>query len=938
MSKFMMAVLAALSFSVVALAQPQKVPAQNRATLEGEVIEASSKAPVSYAVVQLLPQDVYVTTDDSGKFSFKNLEPGKTNIKISFVGLETIDTTITIIPNKVYNLQFKMVESSYRLEEVTILATQNKAGSATASNISRQAMDHLQASSLKDLMQLLPGGAISNPSMSSSNSFTIRTLGSTSDNSNMNSLGTAIIMDGSPLSNNANMQLLSPSVTGGSGALGGGASPASGVDLRGISMDNIESVEVIRGVASAEYGDLSSGAVIIKSKAGKEPLSIKFKTDPRIYQASISKGLDLGGKRGMLNLIGDYAYNTTKQTESYNYYQRVNLKGLYSKNFGDNLMTTSSLEFNLRKDTRERNPNDVRSQVASGARDLGFRFNSNGTYSFSGDHWLKNIKYNVSFSYADKKSYNEELLENAYAAYSMSKQDGAVLSNKPGKKVYDVNGKELTHIYPGEEHFYATYLPNSYFTRYDIYGKEINLFAKVNANFVKRWNKVSNRILIGADFKLDGNNGDGVVYDLENPPLRYSNNASSRPRAFKDIPFIKQFGAYIEDVFKVQLGERELNLTAGARYDNINGKSIIAPRVNLSFDVIPNTLVLRGAYGVNAKAPTQMYLYPPDAYFDYVNFNNLGSSTVAPADQLFLSTTRSFNTENKDLKIAKNTKMEVGLDLMVKKMRLSLTAYKDDLKDGYLLGKDLDCFKLIPYDVYKVATAPDILDLEQRYMIFAMFYKPLNTLNSVNKGLEYELDFGRINSIRTSFYVSGAWMSTETRDMNYSYSTATNLNNLERNIGVYEQGLTTDCVERFNTTFRISHNIPKIGFVFTLTSQVNWKYKYWTEYGNDTMFEKYISRVDGKVYNFDPAKKSDPEFSYLFPALSDTRFIAESYQPTIIFNFMVSKEIGDMLTASFFVNNLFNSRPLYESKAYPGSFTQLGIPTFFGFDLKVSIK
>jgi len=39
------------------------------------------------------------------------------------------------------------------------------------------------------------------------------------------------------------------------------------------------------------------------------------------------------------------------------------------------------------------------------------------------------------------------------------------------------------------------------------------------------------------------------------------------------------------------------------------------------------------------------------------------------------------------------------------------------------------------------------------------------------------------------------------------------------------------------------------------------------------------------------------------------------------------------------VNNMFNSRPLYESKKSPGSFTELlsDNKLFFGFDLKVNI-
>jgi hypothetical protein len=249
---------------------------------------------------------------------------------------------------------------------------------------------------------------------------------------------------------------------------------------------------------------------------------------------------------------------------------------------------------------------------------------------------------------------------------------------------------------------------------------------------------------------------------------------------------------------------------------------------------------------------------------------------------------------------------------------------------------------LIQYDRYKIAqqvsgSIPK-LTLDQSYNIFASYSKPLNNLSTKNQGIEYELDFGRISAIRTSFYINGAWMRTTLSDDNYTFSTAKNGNNLERNVGIYAPGTSTDKIERLLTTFRITHNIPRIGFVLTLTAQVKWFEKYWTEYKNDEMFIKYISYKDGKVYDFDPTKKNDPEFSYLFPALNDKRFIAEKYFPTTIFNFLLSKEIGDVLTASFFVNNMFNSRPLYESKANKGSFTELGIPTFFGFDLKINLK
>lgn len=62
---------------------------------------------------------------------------------------------------------------------------------------------------------------------------------------------------------------MSPTVLSGTetpASLAGGASPAGGTDVRSISTENIESIQIVRGIPSVEYGDLTSGAVIINTK------------------------------------------------------------------------------------------------------------------------------------------------------------------------------------------------------------------------------------------------------------------------------------------------------------------------------------------------------------------------------------------------------------------------------------------------------------------------------------------------------------------------------------------------------------------------------------------------------------------------------------------------------------------------------------------------
>ena len=452
------------------------------ASIRGVVYEeGESRQPIEFATITIMPQGVIINSNSKGEFNVERLSPGRAEIKIQYIGMETIDTVITLFAGRVLQLDFAMRQSSFRLNEVFVVAAESKAGKSTASNISRQALDHLQTSSLKDIMQLLPGGVTVNPDLSIANTITIRSIGGSG--TNMNSMGTAIIVDGSPISNNSNLQTLSPAISGSAGAVGGGSSPQSGIDVRTLSTDNIESVEVIRGIPSVEYGDLTSGAVIIKSKAGREPLSIRVKTDPKIYQASAGKGFSLGPGNGNLNISGDYAYSISNQTESYKYFQRATAKVLYSNVF-NKLSSNTSLDLSLGKDTREMNPDDQRSQLETGAKDIGVRINSNGTLNINRG-WLTNIKYTFSANYRDKHSFSQQLLGNAFSAYSMTNRDGAVLSNRPGQRVYDINGNELTNISSDESSLYATYLPNEYFNRYDIYGKELNVFAKINATFSK---------------------------------------------------------------------------------------------------------------------------------------------------------------------------------------------------------------------------------------------------------------------------------------------------------------------------------------------------------------------------------------------------------------------------------------------------------------------
>lgn len=185
---------------------------------------------------------------------------------MSYLGFEKQKGKITVQGN-VDNFIIKLKPLGLGLKEVVVTAQEQKMGSA--SKIEQTAIQHIQPKSVVDLLQLLPGNVTQNPDINSVAQANIREISSDANNA----LGTAIIMDGAPVSNDANMQAFSTATSGANSSqkmnsMNDQTTSGRGTDLRSISPDNIESVEVIRGIPSAEYGNLTSGVVVIKTKSG----------------------------------------------------------------------------------------------------------------------------------------------------------------------------------------------------------------------------------------------------------------------------------------------------------------------------------------------------------------------------------------------------------------------------------------------------------------------------------------------------------------------------------------------------------------------------------------------------------------------------------------------------------------------------------------------
>ena len=940
-------------------------------SVRGVVLEAGTTNPVPFATVQILPHNIFTLTNIRGEFEFPRLDAARMHMTVQMMGKENIDTTLILGAGQNLNVTFSMLTTSFHLETVTVTAVENRAGASTSSTISRAALDHLQINSLAGIMQLLPGGGVFNPNLIDGNYFSIRgNVSSSGLPDNMNSLGTAIIMDGAPISTNANLQTvgatrqgnlddptaLSTNVIRGAG---------SGVDLRQISTDNIESIEVIRGIPSAEHGDLTAGAVLIRTRAGQEPLRIIAKTNPNIYELSVSKGIHLGGNRGSLNTAFNYAYSVRSLTESHLFFQRVNAQVTYSNTFFRNLNSTTIFSYTLGRDTRNPNPDDLTVHRRSGATNNNFRLNTRGRWNFD-IPWLTHINYTLSGDIANQHSFLTQLATSAQMTRFNTSWGHGLSLTSASETVRDEEGNIIATP-AAERNEIVTMLPALYTQSYTIDGRPVNVFANLSANLMRQITPELNcRFIIGMDFRSHGNLGAGLSFHPDSVPFRAAGaalgDATLRTRPFRDIPFVNQLGIFAETNILWTVFNRDFHLRAGVRHDRVGDISATVPRVNASFEVLPRILSIRGGYGISAKAPTMIHLHPEMAFFDFVNYNQMFTSL--PQEQQFtILTTHAFEVDNSDLQMATTRKAEVGLDLRLGQVSLHATYFDEVIRNGFRMGTDLSTHHLVPHTMFH-ATAPETPYVLRRGLTknrFAIHSRPLNDATVLSRGFEFEMNTGRIRDIRTTFVLTGAYRRFSSWSDGYSFSIANDMSLAappagyarEQNIAVWDPRSSVAERELLSTNLRVIHNIPRLGFVVSLSTQVVWLDRTWTTFGQDTIPLMVMShRDDGTPREFTREMYHDAraaiaagqhtEFSELIRLRSPNRLLSipASYRPYLLMNVHLTKEISNFLTISFFANNMFGTHPLRESTRVPGSFSRLNqhTPLFFGVELRANIR
>ena len=917
-------ILIAVLCSVILLIGHNAFAASRGYEVTGTVLEAGSENPVPGAAVKLGEDYLWAVTDIDGTFTFTNVQPGEWTIEVSCLGYQTAVRKVKI-GGDVQEIDIVLHESSLALDEVLVTAKRTD-DLNTSHSLGRDALNHLQISNTTDIAALLPGGKTVNPDLTSENSFSLREGGSSTGNA---AFGTAVEVDGVRLGNNASF-----------GAMGG-------ADTRNIAVENIESIEIITGVPSAEYGDLNSGMVKINTRKGRTPTNLTFSVNPRTYQTSVSKGVDLQKNNGVLNISAEWARSVKQLVSPYTSYNRTGITANYNNTFADVLRFEAGLAGNIGGMNSKDDPDAFTGEYQKD-RDNVFRGNASLTWMLN-KSWVTNLKLEASANFNDNLS--------RYHKYE------SFASNQPA-------------VHAETQGYYlATMLPLTYFSDQIVDSKELDLAASLKYNWTKRWSDIKSSLKAGVQWKANGNVGQGEYY--EDPSLAAN---GYRPRPYADYPFMHNLSVYAEEHLTVPVAQTKLELTAGLRLENVfirnslyDNKASLSPRFNLKWQ-LTDCVAVRGGWGITEKLPSYYILYPKQEYRDILTY---GFSHGNQASYVYYTQPYTV-TYNPNLRWQRNSNAEVGLDLDLGGIEISLVGFYNVTKGPYNM---LNVYEPYSYDIlqrpegFQMPDNPQIKVDEQTGMVYVRgskeeYWTPMsvkvtdrtfakstmqnNGADVKRAGAELVLEFPEIRPLRTTFrldaaytytkylndqlsaYYQNGWSHTSLPDRSYQY------------VGIYANGGGTSVAngkvtQNLDANLTAITHIPQVRLIITcrLEATLLRRSRNLSEYDGQTyaftvsqndntptggdiydgnsytaVYPVSYMDLDGNVHPFTAAQAADPDFANLILKSDNIyTFAQDGYGMYMSANLSITKEIGDHVSLSFFANNFTNSRRYVKSIA-----------------------
>lgn len=882
-----------------------KVKHDERYVIRGRVTDDQSDSGLAFAVLLEENSGIGIVCDVNGDFTMPPIQAGKVSVKASYLGYA--NKTVAFSLDNDTTLMIKMSAQSFRLNEIQVVAKyspQNK-GNAV---VNQAALEYIQPTSLSDVLQLLPGNILENKVMTRFNLTGLRQVG-TDINS---SLGMAIVSDGIPMSNDG-MRVQLGGITGEAPSnpyaadrvVNRNINVNAGVDMRNLSTDHIESVEIVRGISSAKVGDLTTGAIQVHSKQGESPLTTRVKLDPLNKLFYVGKGVKLSKKRGVLHVGMDVLSSTADIREQLERYTRVTAQENYNNKY----------------------------EIGHKPFDLNVKLSQNVSVN---NHKLDQLVVENDESYQSRYarlavSMKGRLLLNTMLVEDLETILSADLSRDlltRHKMVLSSSGPKSMPVSAIAGEHEGIFLPVKYYSDYYIENIPLYVFAQINATSRFSVKEVArNRLYYGCEAKVTKNFGKGVCADPTRPPYPLD-NTYIRPRPNYAIPAVAYGAFYAEDKLTVPLSRHSLDFSFGVRATKmfnlpkeyrLSHKIMVEPRLqgqlNMVHDVKGDKMlnVFRAGYGEENKLPTLDLLYPDKVYRDFMVLNAYFQNE--DLDYLLVNTF-VHDPSNPNVRASLNKKAEVGWDLFFNQLEASLSVFYENAPYGFEYFARFYPVAFYRYmePLHPITEKPTKADyLEEYYKDFTQFNTVTNSAKTIKKGIEYRILFPKINVLATNVEVNGAYYQTVyTKGVPVMYRPdIIEFGQKYPYVGYYEGG-THYYKERFNTTVRFNTHIPAYGLIFTNFFQVVWLSNE-RKGDEESVYPYSYMDLDGKVHPVTPEEiQSDVHLIDLARERTELYYRTERKPIAMRVDFKATKEIGERTRLSFYVNNIIDINPIYK--------------------------
>jgi hypothetical protein len=881
--------------------------------LRGVVKDAVTGEPVPGAAIT--QGKYWALTDSLGTFQLKAPQNGE--LTITCLGYKTLKTRP--LSSSVYRLQ----PDIFALQEVVVTAQENH-GLTSASKIGADAIAHIQPSSIADVLELLPGGTSSNPVLGTPQIVNLRAAGSLSSDYATSALGTQFTIDGKPLNNNANLQYTPAWSELGSNYVN------LGTDMRTIGTEDIESINVVRGIASVEHGDLTSGLIQVKRIKGGNDFRARFKSDMTSKLVYAGKGWEWGGKdRRTLNVSVNFLDARSDPRNVRQNYKRLTGSLRFGRTWsgGEHFTQTvnTSLDYTGSFDNRKSDQDiDQLDGIPTETYKSTYnRFQLGADYHLQAkdnDAFFRSLAVNASLSY-------EKDLIDRWKNVILSSETPFSTAKEPGE--YD-----------------AYMLPMRYEAILQVDGQPLYVFTSAVAQFQVKEHKFK----VGADWNYDKNLGQGSIFDITRP---LSTTMGSRPRAYYDIPADSQLALFLQENSRLKLGSFALEWMAGVRMSMLLGadasyaiqaRPFLDPRANLRLEM-PEALLggyrfSSGIYagaGLHTKFPTMEMLYPDTLYSDKIQMNYWPTERNLRRINMLLFTT---DPVNKDLMPARNFKWEVGTDLSWNGWSLSADFFVEDMTSGFRGGSEYLQLIAKDYDEKSIdkstLTGPPSLETTPYVMDTTLVAYGLTTNGSrtLKKGIEYTLTTARIPVVNTRLTVNGAWFLTQYMNSQPEYQRPSAVLDGKPYpyIGIYEKN-DSYLYESFNTNFLFDTQVPRLGLVFSTSLQCTWFTGSQTQ-ADDSRPVAYLDK-NLERHPYTDEADADGVLHLMVRSFSSTLLEYRRIPFVMNVNLKATKKLfKDRATVSIFVNRLFTVAPDYEVN---GVLKRRSSTPYFGMELMLNL-